>query len=93
MGEPEPACHSVLPSLESNARKFPRVSPVKVTWPTATPPVAADVAAPGVAAPPRRSSLYDGPSGETDLRTADQRLEKGAPLAARVREDSPRTGE
>src|SRR4030081_1722928 len=31
MREPEPACQSVLPSLESNARKFPRASPVKVS--------------------------------------------------------------
>src|ERR1700730_15115595 len=30
MCEPEPACQSVLPSLESNAKKVPRASPVKV---------------------------------------------------------------
>ena len=30
MCEPEPACHSVLPSLESSASKLPYASPVKV---------------------------------------------------------------
>src|SRR6516165_4244521 len=30
MGAPEPACHNVLPSVESSARKLPEVSPVNV---------------------------------------------------------------
>jgi hypothetical protein len=62
-----------------------------VTRPTATPPVAVDVAEQSVAGRPPRSSLY-GPSGGYVVPAADQRQGNEAPRTAGAREGSSRTG-